>query len=401
MTDLYYLANIRLPTEKAHGLQIMQNCEAFAASGARVTLFAARRINTPELARVRDVWAHYNVARAFEVRRVPCLDLFPWLERVSARLAFAIQALTYTLALWLWMLVRRADVYYSRDVLTLVLLSLVKPRRALVYEAHQRSRSGPGRWLQRACARRCGLVVAVTESLAGALREMGAARALVAHDGFRAERFAGMPAKGEARARLHLPADAFVVGYVGRLHTMSMSKGVDTLVEAAARAERPLHVLLVGGPQTMAEALRDRWRALGLPDSHFHAPGDVPAADVPAYLAAFDVGTMTLPWTPHFAYDASPLKLFEYMAAGCAILASDLPSVREVLRDGDNALLVPPGDADALAGALRRLYDDRGLVARLGAAANAESAHFTWTARAARILDAWRSLAAPTPTSTS
>lgn len=394
MLEFLYLANIRLPTEKAHGLQIMQNCEAFAANGARVTLFAARRINTPELAQVRDVWAHYDVARTFAVRRVPCLDLFPWLERFSARLTFAIQAATYTLALWGWMLFRRADVYYSRDALTLALLSLVKPRRALVYEAHQRAQPGAGRCLQRACVRRCGLVVAVTGSLAAALRDLGASNVLVAHDGFRAERFAGMPSKADARARLGLPGEAFVAGYVGRLHTMSMSKGVDTLVEATARAERPIHVFLVGGPANMAETLRARWRALGLPASHFHAPGDVPAGEVPTYLAAFDVGTMTLPWTEHFAFDASPLKLFEYMAAGSAILASDLPSVREALRDGETALLTPPGDIGALAGALQQLYDDRELGARLGAAARAEAAHYTWQARAARILGAYRALAA-------
>jgi glycosyltransferase involved in cell wall biosynthesis len=394
MIELLYLANIRLPTEKAHGLQIVQNCEAFAAGGARVTLFAARRINTPELARVRDVWAHYGVARRFELRRVPCLDLFPWLERFSSQLTFAIQAVTYTLTLWFWMLARRADIYYSRDVLTLALLSLVKPRRALVYEAHQRSRSGPGRWLQRTCVRRCGLVIAVTGALAAALRDLGASTVLVAHDGFRAERFADMPSNVDARARLGLPLGAFVVGYVGRLHTMSMSKGVDSLVEAAGRAGRPLHLVLVGGPADMAASLQARWRALGLPGESFHAPGDVPASAVPAYLAAFDVGTMTLPWTEHFAYDASPLKLFEYMAAGCAILASDLPSVREVLRDGQTALLTPPGDIGALAGALQRLYDDRELGARLGAEAKAESAHFTWRARAARIVDAWRALAA-------
>jgi glycosyltransferase involved in cell wall biosynthesis len=385
---LFYLANIRLPTEKAHGLQIMHNCEAFAAGGAQVTLFAARRINTLALRRVSDPWSHYGVEHTFTIRRVPCLDLFPWLERFSARLAFVIQALTYTLMLWVWMCFRQADVYYSRDVLTLLALSVIKPHRALAYEAHQRAHSRLGRRMQQMCVRRVGTVIAVTGALAAALESLGARRVIAAHDGFRAERFAGVPDRVTARHMLGLPADAFLVGYVGRLHTMQMSKGVDTLVEAIARADRAMTICLVGGPAEMADSLRARWLALGLPAAGFLSPGEVDPASIPAYLAAFDVCAMPLPWTPHFAYDASPLKLFEYMAVGAAIVASDLPAVAEVVRDGESALLVPPSDVEALAAALGRLHGDPALRARLGAAARAEAAHYTWEARARRILHA-------------
>ena len=60
MTRLIYIANVRLPTEKAHGLQITQNCEAFAGAGASVTLWAARRVNTPAMRRIPDIYAHYG-----------------------------------------------------------------------------------------------------------------------------------------------------------------------------------------------------------------------------------------------------------------------------------------------------------------------------------------------------
>jgi len=71
------------------------------------------------------------------------------------------------------------------------------------------------------------------------------------------------------------------------------------------------------------------WAELGLPPERFHAAGQVLAGEVPAFLAACDVCLMPQPWTQFFAYFTSPLKLFEYMAAGRAILASDLPSFRE------------------------------------------------------------------------
>jgi glycosyltransferase involved in cell wall biosynthesis len=78
----------------------------------------------------------------------------------------------------------------------------------------------------------------------------------------------------------------------------------------------------------------------------------------------------------------SPLKAFEAMAAGRPIVASDLPSSREVLRHGENALLVPPGDAAALAAALRRLADDPALAARLARGAFEEAPRYSWDARA-------------------
>lgn len=387
---LFYLANVRMPTEKAHGLQIVQNCAAFAEHGAQVTLYVARRINTPELRAVRDVHAHYGVPHNFAIKRVPCLDLLP-LARAE-RLLFSLQMLSYTLALFALMLFKRADLYYSRDVLTLVALSLIKPRRKLIYEAHTLAKSRLGAWLQRLCVRRVGLVVALTGHLAARLTALGAAHTIVAHDGFRAERFANLPDQRTARHALNLPLTAFIVGYVGRLHTLSMSKGVDILIDAIASCAQPIFLCLVGGPDQIAVQLGERWRAHGLPEKRFLYAGQVAPSDVPRYLAAFDVCALPLPFTEHFAYYASPLKLFEYMCAGKPIIASDLPAIAEVVQHEDSALLCPPDDRSAFSAALARLFEDEQLRARLGQAARARSAEYAWSARAARILNAARAL---------
>jgi len=84
----------------------------------------------------------------------------------------------------------------------------------------------------------------------------------------------------------------------------------------------------------------------------------------------------------------SPLKLFEYMAAGRPIVASDLPSLREVLSHSHNAWLVPPDDPAALAGALCTVRDDPALGSRLAAQASADIAAYTWDGRARRLA-AW------------
>src|SRR5260221_10739622 len=113
-----YLANLRLPTEKAHGLQIMQMGEAFAHTGAQVTLIVAARRNITAMKQIKDIWEYYGVAQIFTVERGLSLDLFGLVPRLDA-VAFMIQSLTYTIFLALTLLFRRADVYYSRDLATI------------------------------------------------------------------------------------------------------------------------------------------------------------------------------------------------------------------------------------------------------------------------------------------
>lgn len=389
---LLYIANIRLPTEKAHGLQIMQNCEAFAAAGAEVTLWTARRFNTPALSAVQDVWAYYGVRPNFALRRLPCIDLTPlvaYRNDLFSRLVFHIQQSTFILVALILALFTSADVIYSRDPLVVLALSLLKPGRKLAYEVHTISPSPKGRQLQRRTARRAGRLIAMTSRLKDDLVKLAGIapeKCLVAHDGIRRVRFADLPTQAEARRAAGWPQEAFIVGYVGRLHTMTMDKGVGILVAALAQVEGAA-LGLVGGPDDMAEALRAQWIAAGLDAERFLYAGQVLPGQVPRYLRAFDVCTMPFPWTEHFAYYASPIKLFEYMAAARAVVASDLPALADVVAHGETALLVPPGDVEALAGALRQLRDDPALRARLGKnAARLALEQYTWDARAAAIL---------------
>ena len=395
-TKLLYISLMRLPTEKAHGLQIMQNCEAFADAGCEVTLWVARRWNTREMRAVADPFAFYGVRANFRVRRIPCIDIFPLFaaESAGARLAFYLLLLSYVSICAILLLCTRADIYYSRDEFILALLSRFKLRSSLAYEAHQFSGSGRGAALQRLVASDMGSVIAITPQLREDLiSQQGAdpARVIVAHDGIRRARFSDIPEQAAARQPIGWSQDAFVVGYVGRLHTIGMDKGVGTLVEALAFVEGA-HLALVGGPDDMAKALRRRWLELGLPPERFLYVGHIPPQEVPRYLSAFDVCAMPHPPSAQFSRYTSPLKLFEYMAAGRAIIASDLPAWSDVVTDGETALLVPPDDVPAWSGAIERLRADRNLRIRLGACARKKALeHYTWDVRAERILEHIRS----------
>jgi glycosyltransferase involved in cell wall biosynthesis len=114
-------------------------------------------------------------------------------------------------------------------------------------------------------------------------------------------------------------------------------------------------------------------------------PGLVPPRDVPPLLRGADV--LVSPHAPISGFIGSPVKVFEYMAAGRAIVASRLAQIATILRHGETALLVPPGDVDNLTTALERLHDDPDLRERLGQAAQADAReNHSWDTRVEAIL---------------
>jgi glycosyltransferase involved in cell wall biosynthesis len=118
--------------------------------------------------------------------------------------------------------------------------------------------------------------------------------------------------------------------------------------------------------------------------------GQLPPADVPPLLARADILALPNPASAISTHATSPLKLFEYMAAGLPVVAPDQPNLREVLESEGNALLVPREDGEALAVAVTRLVGDAELRRRLGRAARRTVVErdLTWRGNARRVVAA-------------
>ncbi|MCY3914294.1 MAG: glycosyltransferase [Chloroflexi bacterium] len=388
---LIFLANARIPSEKAHPLQIMHMAEAFAAQGLEALLLHARRDNTDTMLRVDNPFAYFGVAPAFALIGLPCIDL---IKRVTVdwpvfyrgpipQLAHLLQLVTFTLSALVLVRRLRGDVIYSRDLFPLTLTTL--RRRAgdrSCFECHTLPRSAASQWLHLWAVRRVDRIVVITSALRRWYLERGLPpeRVLVAHDAAPAATFDLEP-RTVARQALDLALDAPLVCYVGHLYPW---KGVDTLVAAAAKLPDTVQFAIVGGiPPDL-----DRVRQLAGGRRNVRTTGHRPPAEARRYLAAADVAVIPFSGATIIAREhTSPLKMFEYMAAGVPIVASDLPSLREVLRHEHNALLVPPDDNAALAAAIERLLSDHELAARLARTARNEVADCTWNRRAARIVE--------------
>ncbi len=190
-------------------------------------------------------------------------------------------------------------------------------------------------------------------------------------------------ARVEARATWKFPAGAQpVIAYSGHLYPW---KGVDLLIEALA-ALPAVRGLIVGGhpgEQDLAR-LQARSRELGL-ESRVYFTGMVAPQDVAGRLETADVLVLPNPETAVSARYTSPLKLFEYLALGRPIVASDLPAFREVLTDRRNAVLFEPGSATALAGAIRTVLQDPAFAEAIAGQARAMAVEYSWDRRAERL----------------
>lgn len=175
----------------------------------------------------------------------------------------------------------------------------------------------------------------------------------------------------------------FTVGFVGSLKSWH---GLPVLVEAFDRLRQwsPQTRLLIVGEGPARRELETDLAERDL--SHCSVlTGAVPPEAVPALLASMDVAVAPYPALDHFYF--SPLKVFEYLAAGCACVASRIGQIEEIIEDGRNGLLFPPGDATALAEALNRLRLEPELRQRLGEAARATICEgHTWDNVAEQIL---------------
>jgi len=236
--------------------------------------------------------------------------------------------------------------------------------------------NGLGAIVNRFVYRRMSSVLTVSEDLARQIGYMGvdAQRLHVVTNGVD-ERF--RPADGAvARKELELPGDGVIVLFVGLLVQV---KGLDHLLDALRQlTDLPVRCVLVGdGP--LREHLGNRARTEGLGERVQFA-GQCSAATIPAWMAAADI--LVLPSLS----EGRPNVVLEAHACGLPVVATNVGGTPELLEDGVNGLLVPVGDSDALAGALRRLATDHDLRLRLGVAAREriKAGGFTWNATAAR-----------------
>ena len=382
---ILYLADIRFPLERANGVHTMETCAALAGRGHDVHLLVRPDTVTPP----RDPFEYYDVPATSRLR-VECTPVGgPRPLRRAGYLAW----------MTLRLLERRrwSAVYTPNLLLASVALRLPRSRRPpVVFESHNFSPSfaraaaaletgareaGPRKLRrlerrERRVWRGAEGYVTTTRVLAGELRERFGARAHAAT----------VPnAVRLDRVRAHTSprrAGPPVVAYAGSLHPYT---GADVLIEALAHVPEVRGLIIGGHPQDAED--RDRLDALARDlsmEERISFTGLVRPGEVLERLRGADILVLPLCDMPHTRYD-SPMKLFEYLAVGRPIVASDLLSTREIFINGQTARFFEAGNPAALATEVQAVLADPATADRMGRAALEAAAHYTWARRAERI----------------
>ncbi len=384
----------RIPSEKANTSQTLQMCAAFASQGLRVTLLYPRRVNTPAMNQIEHIFEYYGLRHSFELVQLPSVDLlwasnlllqrFPRFNKALQNRIFPWLVSSYIQQVKKYMASVSPDLIFTRSYDGINMLAQNYPHLLpkTFYEAH--NQNGFDGSHQAKNLRRIGGCVTTTHHLKDQLilRGLPAENILVAPAGVRLERFQNLPDKMAARVALQLPPDQKLICYVGHLYRW---KGVQHLIASLRWLPDHCLVYIVGGHQADIDTLRAQLDPADAGRVIFS--GYVPPDRVPGYLAAADILVMpTSGETEEGRYFTSPLKLLEYMAARRPIIASDLPSVRELLRHGENARLFSSDDPQSLAENIRWVTSHPEESAALAQQAWLDAQKMGWNQRAAQII---------------
>lgn len=356
---LVYVSNSTLPSAEANAVHVAQMCDVFAAQGLDVTLLGLRGTGG-------SVHAHYDLRYPFRIRLQSNKAHKVWLRMQSIRSFFTQDA---------------EVLYYGRRLPSIARLASCGYAAGLELHHPPRTRKQTSALETFVAAPGFRGLVVISDLLRDEiLRRVPTLKpddVLVARDAIRG---------GSIQPhRRHERATPRAV-YCGSFHT---GKGIETLLPAAATSPLVQFDVIGGEPEQIA-ALRDQappnMKFLGRL-SHEECQRRLPDYDIALAPYGSIVRGVRTPGHESLASWMSPLKLFEYMAAGLAIVTTDLPVLREILRDGQTALMPPPDDPAAFAAAVMRLAGDAGLRARLAQAAQRELGDYTWENRAARIVE--------------
>ncbi|MAM33484.1 MAG: hypothetical protein CMH28_00230 [Micavibrio sp.] len=364
---LSYISGSTIPSSKANSVHVVKMCQALGRLPDMDIVLYGKQGKPAD-----NPYAFYGVKENFKLVRSP-LGSTQYLSGLS-RLA----SLFFKIGL-----IPAPQVFYGRDIIGLYLLSFAN--EPVFYEAHQ----VPKGKIQRSLTRRLlkkkafkGLVViseGLKEDFLNSFPDYKGP-VLVAHDGadVTERNPKGIPAKDWPGRK-----DAKQIGYTGSLHK---GRGMEIIMSVARLLpEMDFHV--VGGTSSDLKY----WEGQN-PPANLYMHGSRPHSQINAYLAKFDVVLAPYQETIKIGTGAdisrwiSPMKLFEYMAAGKAIIASDLPVLREILSHGRNATLVPPADTNRWVEAICHVGKSSALRHAMGLEGEKDIQDiYSWNKRAAKV----------------
>ncbi len=357
-----------MPTEKAHGIQIMKMCEAFADLGIEVELLVPGRINDL----MEDPFVFYGVKKNFRIKKLFCLDI---LRFNFKKIGFFISTFTFLSIVKLYLIFQDYDLLYARERFAGTFF------KNYILEIHALPLTLDFFW--KWLLRQPRFFVVITKYAKEKLVVEGipAEKIMVLPDAVDLSEFNLAISKEEARKKLNLPLDKKIVLYTGSFLFYDW-KGIGSLLEAGKLLNDNFLLILVGGHSWEIKKLEE----LSSPANILLLPYQKHGI-IPYYLKSADIFVLPNEKGEEISERyTSPLKLFEYMASGRPIVSSDLPSLREILTERE-AVFYRPNDPSDLVAQIKRISNNKESAIQLVKNAYEKVKKYTWQNRVAELLN--------------
>jgi glycosyltransferase involved in cell wall biosynthesis len=379
---ILYIANIRIPTEKAHGHQIMKMCEVFSEQGVDLQLIVPDKVN-PNLKKISP-FDYYSIKNNFTFKKIRVFDPI-FLLKFKGNFYIKFQLLIFNVRLFFYLLfnkITKKDILYTRDEYLLPLLQRFSKK--VVWESHSLPKNI--KYYLR-FFKNCHKILVLTQKIKDDLVNLGikSENIYISPDAVALDIFDIDIDKNIARERLSLPKDKIILGYTGSLTTKGMDKGVEDIFKSLTYLPKEILFVAVGGAKQDINEYREKAKNLGVQQQVLFVE-KISHSDLAIYQKVFDILLMPFPNEKHYAYYMSPLKMFEYMASQRPIVASDLPSIREVLNE-NNAIFCEPDNAKDLAHKIKKLIDNPSFGDKISQQAYADIKKYTWGKRVKNIIN--------------
>jgi glycosyltransferase involved in cell wall biosynthesis len=341
--QIKYITNVRLPSGRAAGYAIMKMCSEFAKAGSDMELFVPKRGNNSNK---EDPFDFYKIERNFQIKKIPSLDLLA-LTLKFGKVFYWLDVLSFLVMSRFKINLEKGEVLYTRDFITTLFFSR---KKFIILEIHSIPKS---KFLFDLSLKKARLFVVINSSLKNILVGLGVPgeKILISPSGVDLSQFNNSPDDLEIKG---ISKSDFIYGYIGSLKTMGMEKGVIDGLKALTLLPPDCKFLVVGGEKEDVEYYKNISNKLGVSDRVIFI-GQVSYSDISKYASRCDVFVAPFPENEHYNFYMSPLKIFEYMASKRPIITTDLPSLKEILVNGENAILIPPSNPKALADAIIKI----------------------------------------------
>ncbi len=374
LRSLIYISDGNLPSKMANTIQIAKMGQALAQKLANFELVTGGHIGSTLKGMDAEFQTWYGLHNKLKLVRLP--------THIKVNYPFPpdYQCQTFFKLAVLYACLKSPSLAYTRDSRTAEFLLSVGGIPVLYEQHHHITKESP--YCSLLTNKNLTGFITTSSQLAENYIEQGLdpSKILIAPNAVDPKNFLPYQEKGSARQKLSLQQNEKIILYSGHLYKY---KGIPTLLETAGLMPECTFIL-VGGWENDIKTVKETCKNANL--HNVYVIGHVPQSELASYLYAADI--LMLPTSKYWeeAESTNPLKLFDYMAVRRPIVASALPNIMTILRDGENGLLAEPDDPISFKSAMEKLFIAPALADSIAECAFQEVQNFTWDNRAENVL---------------